>query len=57
MSNIKSSVRRFVAEDSGATMVEYGIMVALIAALAIAVIKVLGSKTNNAFSTVNNAMP
>ena len=51
-----NTLRRFVREDSAATMVEYGIMVALIAALAIAVIKVVGSKTNNAFGNVNNAM-
>jgi pilus assembly protein Flp/PilA len=56
MSTIQSFGRRFLREESGATMVEYGIMVALIAALAIAVIKVLGSKVNNAFATVNNSM-
>lgn len=53
---MKNTLRRFVREESAATMVEYGIMVALIAALAIAVIKVVGSKTNNAFANVNNAM-
>lgn len=47
--------RSFWKEESAATMVEYGIMVALIAALAIAVIKVVGEKTNNGFSNVNNA--
>ena len=53
---IKNTLRRFAREESAATMVEYGIMVALIAALAIAVIKVLGSKVNNGFQTVNAAM-
>ena len=57
MNGFKNTFRRFVREDSAATMVEYGIMVALIAALAIAVIKGLGTKVNNAFNTVNNAMP
>ncbi len=57
MSSIKNAVTRFVREESGATMVEYGIMVALVAALAIAVIKVIGSKTNNAFQNVNANMP
>ena len=56
MSSIKHIIRRFSAEESGATMVEYGIMVALIAAVAIAVIKVVGNKVNNAFSTVNANM-
>ena len=57
MSSIKNTLRRFVREESGATMVEYGIMVALIAALAIAVIKVIGTKTNAAFQNVNANMP
>ena len=57
MNGFKNTFRRFVREDSAATMVEYGIMVALIAALAIAVIKGLGTKVNNALNTVNTAMP
>ncbi len=48
-------IRKFLQDESGATMVEYGIMVALIAAIAIAIIKVVGSKTSNAFSNVNAA--
>lgn len=50
-------VKSLLKDDSGATMVEYGIMVALIAAVCIAVIKVVGNKVNNAFSTVNNNLP
>lgn len=42
-----------IRDDEGATMVEYGIMVALIAAICIAVITTLGQKVSNAFSTVN----
>jgi pilus assembly protein Flp/PilA len=53
MKSVKSTFKRFVAEESGATMVEYAIMVALIAAICIAVIKVIGNKSNNAFSNVN----
>lgn len=40
-------------DEEGATMVEYGIMVALIAAVSIAVITTLGKNVSNAFSTVN----
>jgi len=43
-------------DDSGATMVEYGIMVALIAAVCIVLISTLGSKVSGAFSTVNSAI-
>lgn len=47
------SLRNVLADDEGATMVEYGIMVALIAAVCIAVVTTLGQKVSNAFSTVN----
>jgi pilus assembly protein Flp/PilA len=43
--------------ESGATAVEYGIMVALIAAVIIAVVKVVGAKTNNAFQSINSNLP
>jgi pilus assembly protein Flp/PilA len=56
MTSVKNAVRRFVSDESGATMVEYAIMVALIAAICIAVIKVIGNKTNNAFVNVNTAL-
>ena len=39
--------------DDGATMVEYGIMVALIAAVCIVLISTLGGKVSGAFSPVN----
>jgi len=42
--------------DDGATMVEYGIMVALIAAVCIVLIAALGNKVSTAFSTVNSAI-
>jgi pilus assembly protein Flp/PilA len=40
-------------DDSGATMVEYGIMVALIAAVCIVLISTLGKGVSSAFSSVN----
>ncbi|HZZ65573.1 MAG TPA: Flp family type IVb pilin [Candidatus Baltobacteraceae bacterium] len=43
-------------DEEGATMVEYGIMVALIAAICIGVITTLGQKVSNAFSTVNASL-
>ena len=47
----------FLKDEEGATAVEYGIMVAAIAAVIIAVVMVVGNKTNNAFQNVNNALP
>lgn len=56
MKRAGKAITRFVSDESGATMVEYAIMVALIAAICIAVIKVIGNKSNNAFENVNSAM-
>ncbi len=47
---------KFVKEDEGATAVEYGIMVAAIAAVIITVVMSVGSKTNTAFSTADTAL-
>jgi pilus assembly protein Flp/PilA len=47
---------RFFKEEDGATAVEYGIMVAAIAAVIIAVVIGVGSQTNQAFTDVNTAL-
>jgi pilus assembly protein Flp/PilA len=52
-----STIRRFLKDESGATMVEYGIMVAVIAAVAIAIVQSIGNKTASAFKNVDGAMP
>ena len=44
-------------EERGATAVEYGLLVALIAAVIVLVVKELGSKVSNAFSSVNANLP
>ncbi len=43
-------------DDSGATMVEYGIMVALIAAVCIVLVMTLGQNVSNAFNSVNTQL-
>lgn len=43
-------------EDRGATMVEYALMVALIAVISIAVITIVGQETSSAFDSVGTAM-
>jgi pilus assembly protein Flp/PilA len=44
------------AKERGATAVEYGLMVALIAAVIVAVVVVLGKQVNNAFQTVSDSI-
>ncbi len=43
--------------ETGATAVEYGIMVVLIAAVIVAVVATLGQDVLNGFKTVENALP
>jgi pilus assembly protein Flp/PilA len=57
MSRIKESIHQLLRNEEGATAVEYAIMVALIAAVIIIVVKVVGTKSNNAFESVNSTMP
>ena len=49
-SNIYARVRR---EEKGATAVEYGIMVALIAVVIIVAVTLLGGNLNTTFSQIN----
>lgn len=51
-----SKLIRFFKDEEGATAVEYGIMVGLIAAVIIGVVIAVGDKTNNAFQETSNAM-
>jgi pilus assembly protein Flp/PilA len=46
-------MKRFVKEEEGATMVEYGLMIALIAVVCVAVIAALGGKIGTAFQTAD----
>jgi pilus assembly protein Flp/PilA len=46
----------FFRDEEGATAVEYGIMVAAIAALIITVVMVVGQQTNRAFDIVADNM-
>ena len=48
--------KKLLNKQTGATMVEYAIMVALIAVVSIVVVAALGQEVNTTFSTVNNAL-
>lgn len=47
----------FFKEEEGATAVEYGIMVALIAVAIIVTVKLVGGKLNNTFNNVAQNLP
>ena len=49
-------LKRFVREEEGATMVEYGLMVALIAVVCIAAVTLVGSSVSGKFSNVASSV-
>jgi pilus assembly protein Flp/PilA len=57
MKRLASIARNFVKEDEGAALLEYGMLVLLIAVLCIVAIRSIGSKVSNGFSTVNSNLP
>ena len=64
MSALMLSVTSFIAgiktrltqEEKGATMVEYGIMIAFIALLVLGAVSLLGPQIANLFTQVDNAI-
>lgn len=54
---LASKLKGFWKDEEGATAVEYGIMVAAIAAVIVTVVFAIGVKVDTAFDTVDNALP
>lgn len=49
-------LKRFAKEEDGASAVEYGLLVALIAAVIVTVVQTLGTNIQTAFTTVSDAI-
>jgi pilus assembly protein Flp/PilA len=49
-------LRTFLADESGATAIEYGLIAAGISLAIIAVVNGLGSKLNTKFSSINTSL-
>jgi pilus assembly protein Flp/PilA len=56
MTQIASIARRFAREDDGATMIEYGLMVALIAVACLLAVTTLGTNASGIFTQAANAL-
>lgn len=56
MKGFADKIKALLADEEGASLVEYGLLVALIAAVCVVVVTSLGQKVNNAFQTVDTAM-
>lgn len=50
MATVNTAVRSFIAEEDGAALAEYGILVAFIAIVAIVAVTLFGSKISIKFS-------
>ena len=57
MTAIKTLTRRFLADDEGATLLEYGMLTLLITVLSIVAVKGIGVKVSTGFNTVNTQLP
>jgi pilus assembly protein Flp/PilA len=50
------AIRRFLADESGATAIEYGLIAAGISLAIIAVVNGIGSHLNTKFSSINTSL-
>lgn len=50
------TIHRLLNDDEGATMIEYAIMVAFIAAVCITIVGTLGQSVSNTFSSMNASL-
>jgi Flp pilus assembly pilin Flp len=57
MSNIMMLSKRFLQDDEGATLLEYGMLTLLITVLSIVAVRSIGSKVQTGFNTVNTNLP
>ena len=49
-------IKHFLQEEEGQTLVEYGLLISLVALVVIGVLTLLGSKIKNTFNAASNAM-
>ena len=54
MERIKLAARRFIKDEDGAALAEYGILIAFIAIAAIVAVTFFGDKIKNKFSQLGN---
>lgn len=55
VARIKAAVARFVRQEDGAALAEYGVLVAFIAVVAIVAVTFFGSAISSKFSQIANA--
>lgn len=56
MTLISKALRVFVKDESGATAIEYGLFAALVGAVIVGSVALLGEETKGGFQSMNSAM-
>jgi pilus assembly protein Flp/PilA len=54
--SIKSSLKRFLADESGASLAEYALLVGLIAVIAVGAVTALGTTVQAKFTDANTKL-
>lgn len=57
MKKITARIRALAVNEDGAALVEYGMLVLLVALLCIIAVKTIGSKVANGFNSANSMLP
>jgi pilus assembly protein Flp/PilA len=56
MQALLQGIKRFVRDEEGVTMVEYGLIAALIAVVCLAAVTVIGTQLNITFGKIGTAL-
>lgn len=57
MKNLVKRVRGFIVNEEGQGLVEYALIIALVAIVILAAISILGRKVSNTYTNVGAALP
>jgi len=57
MREMVKRVKAFMPNEDGAALIEYGMLVLLVALLCIVAVKAMGSKVANGFNSANSLLP
>jgi pilus assembly protein Flp/PilA len=56
MAKLLAAAKKFATEEEGASLVEYSLLVALLAAASVTILTALGANVRALYTTVNNAI-
>ena len=54
---MRKTILAFLNDESGATAIEYGLIAALIAAVVVGAVGLIGTKLNTTFTGISNKLP